>query len=182
VANKTISSEDRDLFHQTVGKVRAINTDKILPGPTAKPKPFPNKSAVNVHEQLSTLPLDYDIEEVSLGDSLSYLAPGLQTKVLKKLKQGHFGAAAELDLHGLTSSDAKQQLLTFLHLCMQNGFRCAHIIHGKGYRSSDNRPVLKNHLNLWLRQHQNVLAFCSATPKQGGTGAVLVLLQSCEKS
>jgi DNA-nicking Smr family endonuclease len=54
-------------------------------------------------------------------------------------------------------------------------------VHGKGYRSLDNQPVLKNNLNLWLRQHRDVQAFCSASPKDGGAGAVLVLLRLSEK-
>jgi len=46
-----------------------------------------------------------------------------------------------------------------------------------GYRSENNLPVLKNDLNFWLRQHQEVQAFCSATQKDGGAGAVFVLLR-----
>ena len=75
----------------------------------------------------------------------------------------------------------KNNLLHFLHDCAETGCRCVHIVHGKGYRSADNHPVLKNNLNLWLRQHKDVQAFCSAPPKDGGTGAVFVLLQLAEK-
>jgi len=32
-----------------------------------------------------------------------------------------------------------------------------------------------------LRQHKDVQAFCSAPPRDGGTGAVFVLLQLAEK-
>jgi len=56
-----------------------------------------------------------------------------------------------------------------------------HIIHGKGYRSENSHPVLKNNLNQWLRQHRDVQAFCSASAKDGGAGAVLVLLHLAEK-
>ncbi|MGZ8222390.1 MAG: Smr/MutS family protein, partial [Methylobacter sp.] len=124
----------------------------------------------------------FDIEKVGLEDSLSYTAPGLQHNVLKKLRKGQFGLDAEIDLHGLNSNEAKRQLLHFLHDCVKNGYRCIHIVHGKGYRSADNHPVLKNSLNLWLRQHQDVQAFCSAPPKDGGTGAVFVLLRLSEKT
>jgi DNA-nicking Smr family endonuclease len=41
--------------------------------------------------------------------------------------------------------------------------------------------VLKNNLNSWLRQHKDVQAFCSTPPKDGGTGAIFVLLQLSEK-
>ena len=83
--------------------------------------------------------------------------------------------------HGLSRAQAQQQLLKFLHLSSQNGWRCVRIIHGKGYRSPDNQPILKNSVNQWLRQHRDVLAFCSAKPADGGTGAVYVLLKLSNK-
>ena len=86
-----------------------------------------------------------------------------------------------MDLHGLTSQQAKQQLVRFLHDCVQDGCRCVHIVHGKGYRSENSHPVLKNSLNQWLRQYPDVQAFCSASQREGGTGAVLVLLRLSEK-
>ena len=117
--------------------------------------------------------LRIEVEKVGLEDSLSFIAVGLQKNVLKKLRKGYFGLDAEIDLHGLTSDEAKRQLLNFLHRCVEEGYRCVHIVHGKGNRSPDNHPILKNNLNLWLRQHKDVQAFCSAPVKHGGTGAVL---------
>jgi DNA-nicking Smr family endonuclease len=38
--------------------------------------------------------------------------------------------------------------------------------------------VLKQKVRAWLMQKEEVLAFCQATPPQGGAGAVLVLLKS----
>jgi DNA-nicking Smr family endonuclease len=118
---------------------------------------------------------------VGIYDSLNFLSAGLQNNVLKKLRRGYFGVDAEIDLHGLTGYDAKRQLLHFLHNSVQDGCRCVHIVHGKGYRSQDNLPVIKNELNQWLRQHKDVQAFCSASPKDGGTGAVFVLLRLSDK-
>ena len=46
------------------------------------------------------------------------------------------------------------------------------IVHGKG-----SEAILKTCVNGWLRQLPEVLAFCSAPPKDGGNGAVLVLLK-----
>jgi DNA-nicking Smr family endonuclease len=51
------------------------------------------------------------------------------------------------------------------------------IIHGKGNGSVQRRPVLKGKVNHWLQQRDEVLAFCSARPVDGGTGAVYVLLK-----
>jgi DNA-nicking Smr family endonuclease len=55
------------------------------------------------------------------------------------------------------------------------------IIHGKGSHgpasiASSGMPVLKNLVDRLLRQRADILAFHSAPPAQGGTGAVLVLL------
>ncbi len=52
------------------------------------------------------------------------------------------------------------------------------IIHGKGYRSGARGPLLKIAVNLWLRRHPDVMAFTSARPIDGGTGAVYVLLRA----
>jgi len=180
VVKKTLTSEDSDLFRQAIGKVRPVNNDKILLNTEHKPKPYP-KEIVSTLACPLTLTTECDVDKVGSEDSLSYTAPGLQTTLLKKLRKGYFGLDAEIDLHGLTSNAAKQQLLQFLHDSTYSGCRCVHIVHGKGYRSTDHHPVLKNNLNLWLRQHQNVLAFCSASPKDGGTGAVFVLLRLTNK-
>jgi DNA-nicking Smr family endonuclease len=180
MAKKNLTPEDSDLFRQTIGKVHAVKNDKVQLTADNKPRPYPKAQAVNVEEHLSVT-AEFDVEKLGVEDSVSYTAPGLQHNVLKKLRKGQFGLDAEIDLHGLTSVEAKRQLLHFLHGSVEDGCRCVHIVHGKGYRSADNHPVLKNNLNLWLRQHQDVQAFCSAPPKDGGTGAVFVLLRLSEK-
>lgn len=179
MTKKLLTPEDRDLFRESIGKVRSIKNDKVIFNKENTPRPKLKLQAVDVNEHLLTTPID--IDNVGQEDSMSFLAYGLQHNVLKKLRRGHFGLDAEIDLHGLTSNEAKRQLLHFLHDCVEDGCRCVHIIHGKGYRSPDNQPILKNHLNLWLRQHKDVQAFCSAPDKAGGTGAVFILLQLAEK-
>lgn len=177
---KNIAPKDRDLFRKTVGKVVPVKANRSILQSGLKPKPYPKAASKNIEEKLSDHHVEH-AEKLGFGDTVSYLAPGAQKTLLKKLRRGKFGFDAELDLHGLSSTEAKYQLLHFLHDCVEEGLRCVHIIHGKGYRSPDNIPVLKNDLNLWLRQHQDILAFCSAAPKDGGSGAVIVLLQLSEK-
>jgi DNA-nicking Smr family endonuclease len=180
MAKKNLPPEDSDLFRLTIGKVHAVKNDKVLLTKANKPKPYPKSQVVNVDGYLSEV-AELDVEKVGIEDSLSFLAPGLQHNALKKLRKRQFGLDAEIDLHGLNSNEAKRQLLHFLHGSVENGYRCVHIVHGKGYRSEGNHPVLKNNLNLWLRQHQDVQAFCSAPPKDGGAGAVFVLLRLSER-
>ncbi|SJM96359.1 Smr protein/MutS2 [Crenothrix polyspora] len=177
---KNISSEDSHLFRNTVGKVQLINSDKVLLNQPVKTKPVPKRQQITIDDYFLAHD-DTVLEKLSIEDTLSFSADGLQKNVLKRLRQGYFGQDAEIDLHGLSSAAAKQQLIQFLHHSVENGRRCVHIIHGKGYRSPDNHPVLKNNLNSWLRQHRYVLAFCSAPPRHGGAGALVVLLQLAEK-
>ena len=50
------------------------------------------------------------------------------------------------------------------------------IIHGKGLRSGHRGPVLKTAVSAVLRRTGAVLAYVSARPVDGGTGALYVLL------
>ncbi|MDE2069655.1 MAG: Smr/MutS family protein [Gammaproteobacteria bacterium] len=170
------------ISHEEVREFRAAVADAIPLPPkpvrrTPKPKPHARFTRAAVHEilveSLSGLP---DPSEPLIGDGLFYAKPGVQDRVLRKLRRGHFSVGAELDLHGLRSEDARLALAEFLQQARGGRVRCVCIIHGKGYRSGPRGPVLKQKLNGWLRQHDGVMAFCSARPADGGTGAVYVLL------
>jgi DNA-nicking Smr family endonuclease len=180
VTKKTTSIDDINLFRTTVGKVRPIDANTVILKPDKKPRPIP---ALKALEQVDPLQLEVDdaLETLFQEDKVAFIAPGLQKNVLKKLRKGYYGLDANIDLHGMTSREAQQQLLHFLHFCVEDGCRCVQIIHGKGYNSPDHQPVLKNDINLWLRQHKDVLAFCSTPPKAGGTGALYVLLKLSDK-
>jgi DNA-nicking Smr family endonuclease len=107
----------------------------------------------------------------------SYVRPGLSRQTLRRLRRGEWHIQAELDLHGLTKVEAKHELAEFLHECKRRGGRCVRIIHGKGLGSPNREPVLKLHVRHWLTQREEVLAFVSARPADGGDGAVVVLLK-----
>ncbi len=84
--------------------------------------------------------------------------------------------ADEIDLHGLTALQAREALRQFLAEAVQRGLGCVRVVHGKGLRSGPRGPVLKHAVNTWLRKVDAVLAFVSAPRRDGGTGAVYVLL------
>lgn len=93
-------------------------------------------------------------------------------KTLQKFKRGQFCIEATLDLHGYTLDQAEDILEDFMQESLEQYQRYVLIIHGKG-----SRAILKNHVNSYLEDHPNVLAFCSAKPKDGGLGAVYALLK-----
>jgi DNA-nicking Smr family endonuclease len=105
---------------------------------------------------------------------------GFSRKLMKKLKQGHFPIQDYIDLHGLTTQEAEQKVGNFLVASHKLGLRCVLIVHGRGLNSPDSEPVLKEKLPVWLNRGPNrkiVLAFTTAKPYDGGTGAVYVLLR-----
>jgi DNA-nicking Smr family endonuclease len=51
-------------------------------------------------------------------------------------------------------------------------------VHGKGNGSPGRQSVLKGKVRSWLVQKAEVLAFAQAGPNDGGSGALLVLLDA----
>ena len=98
----------------------------------------------------------------------------------RNLRRGQWRAGAELDLHGLRVEQARHALLSFLDECLEHGIRCVRIVHGKGYGSQGLEPVLKDKARTWLVQKSDVLAFSEAPEREGGAGALLVLLRQSE--
>lgn len=111
------------------------------------------------------------------GEELQFLRNGLSAQHLKKLRRGHWAVQDHLDLHGLTSPEARVLTAEFLAHCLHNGLRCVRIVHGKGLGSPNREPVLKKKVAGWLAQRDEVLAYCQAPQTDGGGGAVLVLLR-----
>ena len=170
---KPIDDNERQLFRNTVGKVKPLKSNKAVLRKRDKPKPVPRGRPIEIH----SIHDNYDHPPLDQGDSVSYVVNGVRREVIKNLRRGRYEIEAEIDLHGQTAYQAKQRLLQFLQFSTRHSLRCVHIIHGKGYRSPDSYPILKNKVDGWLRQHPDVLAFCSSTPTDGGTGAIYVLLR-----
>lgn len=169
--------DDFALFRAEVRDAKPIRHDTLL---HEKPKPAVNARRLNTAETDiagETFSDMFAPDTVGNEEYLEYRGPGIQHKLFSKLRNGKVHIEAELDLHGLTLNKAEPTLSQFLELCQQQQIRCVRIIHGKGWGSKDNKPVLKSKLNHWLRQSELVLAFCSATIEDGGTGALYVLLK-----
>lgn len=172
-----VSDEDSALFRRTVGKVTPLRHDRTQPA-RGKVPPIPKQLHSDERQVVEDLLSDViDPADVEYGDELLFVRPGIQHSVLRKLRRGQFSIDAELDLHGMNTTTARRALADFLHACRFSHARCVRIIHGKGRGSAQGRPVLKNKVNVWLQQRDDVLAFCSARPIDGGTGAVYVLLK-----
>lgn len=172
----SISAEDSELFRREVGPVNPLRHSGTEPTPS-RPSPLPRQTLrerAQIREEM--LYGDLDPADLETGDELVFIRSGLQRNVLRKLRRGQYSVTRQLDLHGLTVPQARGVVSDFLAACVASDQRCVRIIHGKGNNSRNRQPVLKIKLNGWLRQRNEVLAFCSARPVDGGTGAVYILL------
>jgi DNA-nicking Smr family endonuclease len=167
------NDDDSDLFQDAMDGVEPIKPDNKV-----KHKPEKKKIRVKHHHQdsiaIDDVFSDGHIEECP--DQLSFSRSGVQPATLKKLRQGKLAIDNSIDLHGMTVDEARDYLLEFLGECELDGSRVLLIVHGKGYSSPGSKPIIKPMVNRWLRQLSSVLAFVSAKPADGGTGAVYVLL------
>jgi|TARA_R110000851_G_scaffold181511_2_gene330275 DNA-nicking Smr family endonuclease len=121
------------------------------------------------------------IPPVKPRDVLSFKRSGVQHGVFKNLRMGNYLVDSRLDLHRLTVEQARQQVYLFIQDCLKHDIRCALITHGRG-ENREKPALLKSCTNHWLQQMDEVLAFHSAQPQHGGTGATYVMLRkSAEK-
>lgn len=173
---KDPDKEDQALFRASVKGVKRLR-QRTPPPQRSRVPPTPRKRP----RDETRAPVDQyvpgSVIETEVDGELGYARAGLQHGVMRKLRRGQFPVDAEFDLHGLTAATARRELDAFLERCQAAAARCVLIIHGKGLSTPDRRPVLKSGVNAWLRQRDEVLAFCSARPRDGGTGALYVLLR-----
>lgn len=117
------------------------------------------------------------LHPVASEAQLAFRRVGVQIAQFRKMQEGQLPWRAAVDLHGCTVEQARQAVLQLLHEASTDGINVVKIVHGKGYSQQAQGALLKTCVNGWLQQHAEVLAFCSAPAREGGNGAVLVLLR-----
>lgn len=169
--------DDVELFRNAMKDVRPLAKERLVVR-KAPPAPLPVQSDRDRDAALAEMAGGrLDFEELEYGDEAFFQRPGISRAIMRKLRRGHFAVQAEFDLHGLSVVEAKSNLAAFVHRCSDSGMACVRIIHGKGHRSPGKMPILKPKVARWLSQWDEVLAFSSARPIDGGTGALYVLLK-----
>lgn len=168
--------EDKVLFMQAMSGVRPIKNNTVHT-PTKKSDDqnaiFRRASATG-EESSTNAPLS-DMQAllnpVASEAYLSYKNPTLQHKVFEQLKAGKLNWKMAVDLHASGIDDARSAVMDLLDTAKKDGETVVKIVHGKG------DSLIKTCVNGWLRQLDDVMAFVSAPAKDGGNGAVLVLLK-----
>jgi DNA-nicking Smr family endonuclease len=107
---------------------------------------------------------------------------GIDRATAERLKRGRYPVEARLDLHGMTQAEAHRGLAGFVAGSRAAGRRCLLVITGHGRMGGG---VLKAAVPRWLGEPElrgHVLAITPAQPKDGGGGALYVLLRRAAQS
>lgn len=113
------------------------------------------------------------------GERVEARRDGVSRKRLREVRDGALPIDASLDLHGLRADAARRAVRAAIADAHAAGQRCVRIVHGRGLHSGNDGPVLRAEVIRCLTTlpaARVVRGFCTASPRDGGAGAVLVLL------
>jgi DNA-nicking Smr family endonuclease len=177
---RRLEEDDAALFYAAMDGVEQITNRGEAPKPNPVLPQMINDNAEAL-AQLAELVAGQGSFDIAGSDAfIEGTAGGGDRALIEALRRGDFGVQAQLDLHGMTQVEARDAVERFLTDSRRSGKRCVLIVHGRGLNSRDQIPVLKQRLHEWLSQKRVgklVLAFATARPQDGGTGAVYVLLR-----
>lgn len=100
-------------------------------------------------------------------------------RFLPNLRNGIYSIQGQIDLHGYSRVEAEIAVEDFIRRMSRFRSCCVKIIHGRGINSPTDRATLKRSLQRLLvtrRMSRYVVAYASAPLRDGGVGAVYVLL------
>jgi DNA-nicking Smr family endonuclease len=177
---KLSEADEAALFYSAMDGVQQITNRGEAPAPNPRLPELIDENAEALAE-LSELVAGQGDFDITGGDEyFEGAGPGIDRNLLRSLRRGDFSVQGQLDLHGMTQAAARDAVERFLADSRRAKKRCVLIVHGRGLNSKDQIPVLKESVRAWLSQKRvgnMVLAFATARPQDGGTGAVYVLLR-----
>lgn len=135
-----------------------------LPPAESQPQPSPRPHLPRAHPHS---------HELTHGHT-----PGIDRRTADRMKRGEMAIDGRIDLHGLTQEAAHVALNGFIARSYAMGRRCLLVVTGKGTR--EGTGVLRRTVPHWLNDRPLrgvILAFAHAQPRDGGEGALYVLLK-----
>ena len=173
--------EDEALFREAVAGVARLAQTRRPPAPVYRdPVPLSQREREVIRELDALVSGEAPFDVRHSDEFMAGCVPGLDPRVLRQLRKGEFTPQADLDLHGSDAESARERVESFVVDAHARGLRCVRIVHGRGKRSPNGEAVLKPALPRWLSRgpaRTIVLAYSSAPPTDGGTGATYVLLR-----
>ncbi len=171
-----------DLFQREMRDVIRLKSDVRVsnPPPALSSRSPQDRESEAIAELYDLVAGRSDFDVTDTDEYVEGWVVGLDTGLVRKLRQGKFARQAALDLHGMKAAEAKPELEQFLSRATQAGIRCVLVIHGRGKNSPGQFPILKDKIKQWLtrgRLAKMVLAFSTARIHDGGPGAMYILLR-----
>jgi DNA-nicking Smr family endonuclease len=170
---KGLKAEDIEIWGQAIQDVTALESaNKVSPTEKHRHKPIrPIHLSGRITLETFTAPISH------------HHASSFQVdRALKKrFESGDLPIDGQIDLHGLTLSEAHHRFIQFMIRMIATKSRFILVITGKGSTESENgRGILRKNLPLWcddkdLKPH--ILQMTMAKPKHGGSGASYILLR-----
>ena len=168
-------TNDDELWNETIKDVTPILK---IPYDTSKP---PIKISVTPKISPNLVYSGNRLEDLTFGDTAN-----IDANTAKRFHKEKYKIEAELDLHGCTEDAAFEMVVDFIKNSYLKQLRCVRIITGKGRHVEDNfdffqaRSVIKDRVPQWLNMPEIrplILAINHPQPKNGGNGAILILLR-----
>jgi DNA-nicking Smr family endonuclease len=160
------SREEQALWQKMTGDVKPLaRREAAEPAePGAAPRPRPRKKSAP--------------SQPSKPAAAPPAAPP-PTKARELTHGGVMPSAARLDRHGMTQAEAHGRLTAFVEGHQAAGRRCVLVVTGKGTWREEG-GVLRDAVPRWLNGSElrpRILSFSHAQPKDGGEGALYILLK-----
>lgn len=177
-----LTREDIELWRHVTHDVRPLTArpapESAPDSETAEPRPVKARATAPARKPLlppMPPPDRPKMPEIGHGE-----VAGVDKRTAQRLRRGQLPIEGRIDLHGLTQEEAHRALSSFLAGSRKAGRRCVLIVTGKGLKPDGQTGVLRANVPRWLNTAPNrarILAFSYATRKDGGEGALYVLLR-----
>jgi len=187
--------EERDLWQRVAKSVTPLHPHALMPPPASElplagppqPEPLP-KARPKTKPVPAARPLRTPAS--SVVTAAKNPASGLDKRMVQRLRKGKMPIDGRLDLHGMTQNEAHRALHRFIGASRAMNRRLVLIITGKGWdpmasRREDAVGVLRRSVPRWLETpplNQHVSAITDAHAKDGGSGALYVLLRRLRRT
>jgi DNA-nicking Smr family endonuclease len=171
---------DEELFTAAMDEVHRVswrNRRKTVSGHARGPGPDPELEDRRLMQEA----LD-EATPIAIPEHPEYIEGwigGVGKRFLPNLRNGIYSIQGQIDLHGMSRAEAESAVEEYVIGMSRYRSCCVKIIHGRGINSPAGRATLKDSLQRLLttrRMSKYVLAYASAPARDGGVGAVYLLL------